>query len=146
MGVTFIRFNRPLLLVTSTFFQDSPEDNFYQPVYGFVVPAHMENFYHYIDKYVGYLAALHEVANGSRDFTISNERRGLPDWKDKNGRIHIKDDDWTAKIREKAVKKLNLDYDIITLNVDEDYYYDSINEANLIVDDRLYYDLEMYLD
>ena len=142
MEVTVVRLNRPLLLTTDR----NGEEHYYQTIYGSVVKERRclldPNC---IKDYVGYLAGLHCISNGDNYFTISYELRGVPDWVDKEGNVHIKQDAWIRAMQEKCMKKLNLTYDILTLDIEEDDLNSVINEDNLIVDETFYYDMRWFL-
>ena len=143
MEVTIVRFNRPLLVRMDK----SSKDPFFQTVYGFVINEDdvRVDHHHKVDDYVGYLAGMHEFSNGSDWFSISYEYRGLPDWVDKKGKVHPKQDNWMERVFQKSIKKLNLSYTLIHRDmVDMDEYYDYLNEQNLIVDDTFFYDFERY--
>lgn len=138
METTIIRLSRPLLL--------RADDNFYQTVYGFGYKGCLDNEnLKAIDDYVGYLAGLNVYANGGNMFTVSNNKDELPYWIDKQGDTHMKKDEWMKGIFKKCRKKLNLSYDIIRLEMDEDFLNSCLNEYELIVDETLYYDLERYM-
>lgn len=142
MKVTAVRFSRPLLLQTN----GNRDEPFYKTIFGFVVKE--KRIYidpDYIKDYVGYLAGLHCISNGDNYFTISSELRGLPDWADKTGQVHIKQDAWLRSVQEKCIKKLNLTYDILTIDLEEDDLNTFINEDNLIVDETFYFDVKKYL-
>ena len=122
------------------------DDYLYQTIYGFWLPKNNDPDPVKLNQYVGYLCGLHNWASGGDYFTVSCEMRGVPDWVDKKGHTHIKMDDWTAKIGEKCRKKLELTYDVLTVDVDEqDFLKYAVNEDNLVVDEEFYYDLEEYL-
>ena len=134
MEVQLVRLNRPLMVAN--------ENHRYKVFYGFQIqddikPADPGRLYHYI----GYLAGIHCISNGDDSFTISYERRGVPDWKDKSGVVHIKQDDWLRKMQERCRKKLNLTYDVITLDADEEDLEAVLDEDGLIIDEEFYYDL-----
>ncbi len=143
MEVQLVRLSRPLLLATGRY----KDGYLYQTVYGFLVqessmPIDPEKLNHY----VGYLAGLHCVSNGDGYFSISYEERGVPDWKDKKGVVHTKQDCWMNKIEKQCMEKLQLSYDLINVDVDEDDLYHYLNSQDLIVDEDFYYDMEDYLD
>lgn len=141
MEVTIIRFNRPLLIK-----MEWQKTHYYQTVYGFAVSKPISEIKSScVEQYVGYLAGLHDLSNGGNLFSISCELRGLPDWVDKNGTVHPKQDAWLDKIKKKCIKKLNLTYTLIPLEIDETDLNNYINEEHLIVDEVFYYDLERYL-
>ena len=141
MEVSIVRLNRPLLIRMDK----CSADPFFQTVYGFVINEDDVRVDHQrVDDYVGYLAGMHEFSNGSDWFSISYEFRGLPDWIDKKGKVHPKQDAWMKKVFMKSIQKLNLSYTLIHWYMDMDEYYDYLNEQNLIVDDTFFYDLEKY--
>lgn len=142
MEVTVIRLNRPLLLLA----EEQGEEHYYKTIYGFIVKERRD----YLNpddimNYVGYLAGLHCFSNGDNYFTISCELRGVPDWADKEGNVHIRQDAWISSTQEMCRKKLNLSYDILTLDIEEDDLNSVINEDNLIVDETFYYDMRWFL-
>jgi hypothetical protein len=142
MEVTIVRFSRPLLINTA-----GCNSDFMQPVYGFLIP---EPAYSLdpdkLHDYVGYLCGMHCYSNGDNYFTISYEERGVPDWVDKKGVVHLKQDAWLRKVQQKCIKKLNLSYSLVIVEMNEEDYDKYLNEENLIVDDDFYYDLERYQD
>ena len=126
MDVTFIRLSRPLLINTEGF-----KTPYYQTVYGFVIPIPIgEIKFSIVDNYVDYLAFMHDMSNGGN--LISKN-------------IHSKQGAWLDKIGRKCRKKLNLTYDIIRLDIDEEDYDKYVNEEFLIVDEIFYSDLGRYL-
>ena len=140
MDITIIRFNRPLLIKME--WQKTP---YYQTVYGFAIPKPINEIKSScIEPYVGYLVGLHDLSNGGNLFSISYELRGVPDWVDKRGYFHPTQDAWVDKIKKKCIKKLNLTYSIIPLDIDEADLNNFTNEEHLIVDELFYYDLERY--
>ena len=140
MEVSIVRLNRPLLIRMGR--------DFYQTVYGFLTKEEIpKEQLPKLDDYVGYLAALNEVSNGGDCFTVACEESGsvpIPFWVDKKGNVHTKQDAWMTRIIRKCRKKINLSYTIIHWDMDEDEYYDYVNEQNLIVDETFFYDLERY--
>ena len=143
MKAQVVRFSRPLLIETSHYQDDSP---FFQTVYGFriqdrLTPADPIK----LDDYVGYLCGLHcVVSDGDDFFTISYDERGLPDWKDKKGVVHTKQDNWMTLVQQQCKKKLNMSYDIITMDVDDEELDKVLNEEDLIVDEEFFYDLKRH--
>ena len=139
---TIVRLSRPLLLAS-----DKVKDRYlYKTIYGFAIDRPLEDIDpKKVDGYVGYLAAMHLFFNGNadKDFTINNEWRGVPDWKDRKGMTHTTYDGWMKKTCTKAIDRLNLSYTIIPgVEVDEETKYTCINRWNLIIDEDFYYDLE----
>ena len=138
MEVSFVRLSRPLLLATDNY----KEGFLYKTIYGFVIKESMKPVEPgLLDDYVGYLAGIHDYSNGGTDFTISYELRGVPDWADKKGNIHITQDAWTRRIQKKCIKKLNLTYDIINVDIEEEELSNILYDG-LIVDEGFYYYLE----
>lgn len=140
MEVTVVRLSRPLLLSDR-----NGAVHIFLTVYGFVIKEGSDLNPDCIKDYVGYLAGLHCISNGDNYFTISFEMRGIPDWADKSGKVHIKQDAWIKSIQDKCIKKLNLTYDILSLDIEEDDLNSIINQDHLIVDDDFYYDLKKSL-
>lgn len=141
MNVTVVRLSRPLFLSDR-----KGSEQLYKTIYGFVVKEKKNDIGpDYVKDYVGYLAGLHCVANGDNYFSISYEFRGVPDWIDKGGNVHMKQDAWLRSIQEKCIKKLNLTYDILTIDIEEDELNSLVNEDELIVDETFYYDMKKYL-
>ena len=142
MEITIIRLSRPLLLATGRYMGEYT----YQTIYGFIIKRPIQDVkLNTVDDYTGYLAAMHLFFNGSgKDFTISWEARGVPDWVDKKGTIHQKYDAWMRKISKKSIKKLDLTYSIIPMNLDEKAYYQYVNQDMLITDEYFYWDIEDY--
>ncbi len=140
MEVTVVRLSRPLLLSDK-----KGDEQLYKTIYGFVVKEKCDMTPDCIQDYVGYLAGLHCISNGDNFFTINYEFRGLPDWADKNGKVHIKQDGWLRSIQDKCIKKLNLTYDILSMDIEEDHLNSIINEDHLIVDESFYHDIKGYL-
>lgn len=139
MEVKLVRFNRPLLIRVD----DYKDDYLYQTIYGFWLKGNTDPDPVKLNQYVGYLCGLHDWSSGGDYFTVSCEKRGVPDWVDKRGNIHIKMDNWMAKIGEKCMKKLGLTYDEVTIGVDEDDFLQHVvNEDGLIVNEEFYYDIE----
>lgn len=139
MEVTIIRLSRPLLLANDKY----KDDYTYQTIYGFIIRQPIQDVnLNRVEEYVGYLAGLHRVFSGSDDFTITWEARGVPDWKDKKGHTHLKYDDWMEKIFKKSIKKLDLSYTIIPLNLDEEAIILYTNQDMLITDESFYWSLE----
>ena len=137
------KFSRPLLLVTDR----KKGENIYQTIYGFVVPDYLGDMAYYkVSDYVGYICGLSCWANGDRDFHITFMPRGVPDWVDREGRIHMKQDSWMQRIGEKCMEKLDLSYEIITGFIDEDIYSRYVNESDLIVNEDLFEELEEPVD
>lgn len=140
MREQLVRLSRPLLIADNK--------KRYRTVYGFLIqeniaPADPLKVRHY----VGYLAGLHCVSNGDDYFTISYDRRGAPDWKDKRGRVHIKQDKWRNSIQEKCIKKLDLDYALFNLDMDEDDLdVIFVEDDGLIVNEYFYNELGYHLD
>lgn len=136
-----IRLSRPLLLPSETY----NEGYLYKTIYGFVTESEIDDVtINDIDRYVGYLAALHLYYNGNqgRDFSINKEFRGLPDWKDKEGVTHTAFDPWMNDICLTAKNQLNLSYNIIPMDWDEDECSGYVNEDKLLIDEEYYYFLE----
>lgn len=144
MGVTVVRLSRPLLLVSGRLLGEYS----YKTIYGFIINRPIQDVnLNRVDDYAGYLAALHLFFNGSgKDFTISWEARGVPDWKDKKGDIHLKYDGWMRKICRKSIKNLDLSYTIIPMNLDKETYTQYVNQDMLITDENFYWDIEDYLE
>lgn len=141
MEVTIIRLSRPLLINTARY-----NEEYLQTVYGFLIPEkYQPKDQRDIDDYVRYLCGMHCYSNGDNFFTISFDLRGIPDWVDKRGNIHPKQDGWMNKIGEKCMKKLKLSYSIIPQEMEKDEYDKYLNEEKLIVDETFYYDLVRYL-
>lgn len=141
MEAMFVRFSRPLLIRMGRY----KEDYYYQTVYGFLVP---ENYKEHpdltkLDQYCGYLCALHCWGDGDNDFTVSYERRGVPDWVDNKGVVHIKQDRFMDRIEKKCMKKLGFSYELISMDVYEDELFNRyLNRDLLIIDEDLYWELE----
>jgi len=136
MEETFVRFSRPLLL------QD--DRGAFQIVYGFVVKEKLDkDVLSNIYDYCGYLSAMHEVFNGSDLFTISYDIAGLPFWKDNEGVIHSKVDEWMRSIYNRCRKKLGLTYTMTTLDIDFDYS-DYVDETKLITSEEIFRVLEKH--
>lgn len=140
MEVSVVRLSRPLLLAIDT----HKDRNYFQTIYGYVIKEQDCINPVYVKDYVGYLAGLHCISNGDNYFTISYDLRGVPDWADKSGKVHIKQDAWIRALQEKCMKKLNLTYDIFNVDLDEDELNTVINEESLVVDETFYYDLRRY--
>lgn len=120
--------------------------DYYHAVYGFVIKGKIDNQYDNLDCYVGYLASLHDVSNGGNYFSITFEKRGMPDWVDGRGHIHTVRDAWTDRIGRKCIRKLNLTYSLITLDLedaDEDYI-NTVVDDGLITNELFYYELDFY--
>ena len=144
MEVQLVRLSRPLLVAT-----DKLKDGsfLYKTVYGFriqdwAVPAEPGE----VKPYVGYLAGLHDWSNGGSLFTVSYERRGVPDWKDKRGVIHISQDAWMNRIGQQCIDKYNLSFDSLIMDIDDEDIKTYFNEDDLLVDEHFYYELKGNLD
>lgn len=128
-----IQLNRPLLIRV-----EDPEN--YQSVYGFLArydendDAQNEETQHNIHYYVGYLAAMSEWSRNPKDFTIDFSTRNSADWKDRDGIVHLHNDDWMIDLEKKAVKKLGLDYTLRVIDLDEkdDCLACGTNNSNII--------------
>lgn len=139
MEARFVRFSRPLLIRMGRY----KEDYYYQTIYGFWVPSDINPDTAQLDSYCGYLCGLHCWGDGDNYFTVSFERRDVPDWVDKRGNIHIKQDKFMDRIGEKCMQKLGLTYDIINMDVYEDELFEKyLNKYFLIVDEDFYWELE----
>ena len=135
MEAIAVKFNRPLLVERAK--------DYFQTIYGIVVNGELSTINpDYLNDYVGYLAGMHCLSNGDNYFTISYEQRGVPDWADRNGNIHIKQDRWMRTTQKKCIKKLNLTYEIISLDLEEDELDNYLNEDNLILNDNFLYELD----
>lgn len=143
MEVKLVRFSRPLLLRVDNY----KNDYLYKTIYGFWLPEDMDFDPVKIDHYVGYLCGLHDWSSGGDFFAVNSEWNGVYEWVDKRGYTHVSNDNWRQKIGEKCRKKLNLTYDIITVDVDgTSFFNECINEENFIVNEEFYYDLKRFLD
>ena len=138
-NVTVIKLSRPLLLVTGQY-----QDGYlYETIYGCVIPSCLGDYAYYeVCDYVGYLAGLHCWANGIKMFNITFEPRGVPDWVDKKGKVHMKQDSWMERIGEKCMEKLDLSYEIIIGAIDDETYSKYVNDSDLFVREELFYELE----
>ena len=138
-NVTVARLSRPLLLV-----MDKCQDEYlYHTIFGFVIPYNLgEDAYYKVYDYVGYLAGLHCWSNGHKLFSVTFEPRGVPDWVDKKGKVHMKQDSWMTRIGERCIEKLNLSYEIIIGSIDEDTYSQYVNNCDLIVGEEFFFALE----
>ena len=135
MEATAVKFNRPLFIERAK--------DYFQTIYGIVVNGELSTINpDYLNDYVGYLAGMHCLSNGDNYFTISYEQRGVPDWADRNGKIHIKQDNWIRNIQKKCIQKLNLTYEIISLDIEEDELDNYLNEDNLILNDNFLNELD----
>ena len=133
MEVNIVRFSRPLLLMSLS--------GYYQTIYGFWIRRDRDNIDpERLNQYVGYLCGMADWAGGGKNFTISRER-GVPDWVDKGGNTHTKMDNWMARIGEKCRKKLGLDYELVSLDVDEDKLTQVISKDDFVISEEFYYDL-----
>ena len=142
-GVKTVRFSRPLLLVSSMY----QNKNYYQTIYGFVIPEHLDlddtGNQEKLEQYVGYLCSHSCWANGDNFFTFTTEERGIPDFVEKRtGKVHQKMDPWLIRMGKKCMKKLNLSYDIITGDIDEEDYSIYVNDFMFIVDNWFFFELE----
>ena len=138
-NVTIVKLSRPLLLVTGQY-----QDGYlYQTVYGCVVPSSLGDMAYYkVHDYVGYLAGLHCWANGYKLFNINFEIRGVPDWVDKKGKVHMRQDSWMERIGEKCMEKIGLSYELIIGSIDDETYSKYVNNCDLVINEELFYELE----
>ena len=143
MEVTVVRLSRPLLLGSGRY----KDDYTYQLIYGYIIKQPIQEVkLNRVDEYVGYLAALHLFFNGSgKDFSISWDARGVPDWEDKKGKVHLKYDAWMKKICTNSINKLGLSHYLIPMNLDEEQCSQYVNKDDLIVDEDFYWELYEYL-
>lgn len=141
MEVTIIRFNRPLLIRTGR----CKGDYLYQPVYGFLIPEYCLDDEQDIEGYVGYLACLHDWSNGGTSFTMNYEVENKPLLEDWNGGVHLKSDAWTRRMGKECIKKLELSYVELTIEVDQDTLEENISEDNLIICDFPHFFMESTL-
>lgn len=139
MKVSVVRFSRPILIMT--------DPSKYETIYGFVVdgPLEGERVYDVIRGYVGYLCGLADYASGGSEFSICFFLNGLPNWVDDRGVMHLMADNWMDEIGSKCMKKLNLTYAIVQMEIDEDTYDECVDEEGLIIDEDLFDDIEISL-
>ena len=91
---------------------------------------------------MGYLAGLHFWSSGLGPedgyFTIKDGR-----WVDEKGEAHTQQDGWLTSMEIKCLLKLGLNYDVVTVDVDEDEFRSYVlNEDLLVVNEAFYYDIE----
>jgi len=139
MEARFVRFSRPLLIRMGRY----KDDYYYQTTYGFWIPSDMNPDTAQLDSYCGYLCGLHCWGDGDNYFTVSFERRDVPDWVDKKGRVHIKQDKFMDRIGQKCMQKLGLTYNVLTVEVDDELLLDKyLNKYELLINEGFYWDLE----
>lgn len=142
MEVKIVRFSRPLLIRVDK----NKDDYLYQTIYGFWLPKQLDHTDPYdemrMEQYIGYLAGLHFWSSGLGPedgfFTIKDGR-----WVDSEGGVHTKQDEWMTAMESKCLLKLGLNYDVVTVDVDEDEFrYTILNDDLLVVNEEFYYDIE----
>lgn len=139
MQVPIVRFSRPLLLMT--------DRNHYKTIYGFVAKDKdwQEDTYRIIKIYVGYLCGVADFTNGGNEFSVSFDLNGILNWVDDRGVLHHGADAWMEQIGNRCWKKLNLNYAIFQMEIDEDTYDECVDEEGFVVDENLFYDMELYI-
>ena len=139
MQVPIVRFSRPLLLMT--------DRNQYKTIYGFVFQDKdwQEDIYTVIKFYVGYLCGVADFTNGGDEFSVSFDLKGILNWVDDRGVLHQGADAWMEQIGNRCRKKLNLNYAIFQMEIDENTYIDCVDEEGFVVDENLFYDMELYI-
>lgn len=143
MEVKLVRFSRPLLLRVDNY----KDDYLYQTIFGFWLPDDMDFTPVILKQYVNYLCGIHDWSSGGNFFSVNNEWSGFFEWVDKRGFTHVSNDKWRKDVGEKCRRKLNLTYNVIKVEVDEDYFLNQcLNEEKMIVNEEFYYDLERFLD
>lgn len=139
MQVPIVRFSRPLLLMT--------DRNQYKTIYGFVFQDKdwQEDIYTVIKFYVGYLCGVADFTNGGDEFSVSFDLKGILNWVDDRGVLHQGTDAWMKEIGSRCMKKLNLNYAIFQMEIDEDTYDECVDEEGFIVSEDLFDDMELYI-
>lgn len=118
--------------------------NIYSKVYGFVIDTEEDYTRQEIEDYVGYLAAMDFWSNHPEEeclFKLEHYPTGIPVWVDKNGEKHFNKDSFVEEVSRHYMKELNLTYDFIKTEIDNDLCDCCVNDDNLIVKDSLYYEL-----
>ena len=139
MQVPIVRFSRPLLLMT--------DRNQYKTIYGFVFQDKdwQEDIYTVIKFYVGYLCGVADFTNGGDEFSVSFDLKGILNWVDDRGVLHQGTDAWMKEIGSRCMKKLNLNYAIFRMWIDNATYADCVDEEGFIVSEDLFDDMELYI-
>lgn len=139
MQVPIVRFSRPLLLMT--------DRNQYKTIYGFVFQDKdwQEDIYTVIKFYVGYLCGVADFTNGGDEFSVSFDLKGILNWVDDRGVLHQGTDAWMKEIGSRCMKKLNLNYAIFRMWIDNATYADCVDEEGFVVDENLFDDMELYI-
>ena len=136
MKVNVVKFSRPLLMIT----EDAEANPRFQPVYGFILKRLNAHYATDIDDYVSYLATLHYGENGG-NFKISFDRNPyLPDFITQKGVIHRLTDDWAVKQGRKIRAKIDLNYEILQVEVDAEFY-NTHGDDDFIFDEGFFKDL-----
>lgn len=135
--MTIVRFSRPLLLIADI------EANKYATVYGFVIDrkVNCERIKCQIDDYVSYLAGMHCCANGGDEFSATDDY--IPKWIDREGYIHTIWERWVKEMGRKCMQKIQLSYDVITTDLDDDYCAKYL-DGEIIVSKDFYEELAAY--
>lgn len=139
MQVPIVRFSRPLLILS--------DRNQYKTIYGFVFQDKdwQEDIYTVIKFYVGYLCGVADFTNGGDEFSVSFDLKGILNWVDDRGVLHQGTDAWMKEIGSRCMKKLNLNYAIFRMWIDNATYADCVDEEGFIVSEDLFDDMELYI-
>ena len=139
MQVPIVRFSRPLLILS--------DRNQYKTIYGFVFQDKdwQEDIYTVIKFYVGYLCGVADFTNGGDEFSVSFDLKGILNWVDDRGVLHQGTDAWMKEIGSRCMKKLNLNYAIFRMWIDNATYADCVDEEGFVVDENLFDDMELYI-
>lgn len=139
MQVPIVRFSRPLLILS--------DRNHYKTIYGFVFQDKdwQEDIYTVIKFYVGYLCGVADFTNGGDEFSVSFDLKGILNWVDDRGVLHQGTDAWMKEIGSRCMKKLNLNYAIFRMWIDNATYADCVDEEGFIVSEDLFDDMELYI-
>lgn len=139
MQVPIVRFSRPLLILS--------DRNQYKTIYGFVFQDKdwQEDIYTVIRFYVGYLCGVADFTNGGDEFSVSFDLKGILNWVDDRGVLHQGTDAWMKEIGSRCMKKLNLNYAIFRMWIDNATYADCVDEEGFIVSEDLFDDMELYI-
>lgn len=137
MEKTIVKFSRPLL------FRESIDGKYYL-AYGFIqeedkkVDGYDKDL---LNEYMGYISGMHLYAAGAGFFDV-NYDCDIPMWMDKKGNLHFVKDKWTKRMAAKCRDLLDLTYEIIKMEIDDETLAECVNSRSFITNDSLFDGLE----
>ena len=129
MEKTIVKFSRPLL------FRESIDGKYYL-AYGFILEEDKKADGYdkdLLNDYMGYISGMHLFAAGA-DYIDVNYDLGISIWMDKKGNPHTVKDKWAKRMAEKCRNLLGLTYEVIRMEVDEQY----VNSRDFITDEKFF--------